>query len=269
MTKQPQSVTLITGGSKGIGLALAHEFARHEHNLLLVARNNDDLEQAAGSIREKYRVDVHTMTLDLTSTGAAQALFRQTRESQLQVDVLVNNAGTGMVGKFAASDFTQMTNMLRLNVLLFSQLTHLFLQPMLKRGEGRILNVASLVAYFSGAPNWVAYVASKHYVLAFSRGLAHELQGSGVTATVISPGPTATSFVDTAGATDMRAYQLRTHLSVEQIASVAYKACIKGKTAVVPGVINKILAFLGELHPRRIAFEIFAVLSQEVPKRKT
>lgn len=268
MKTEPKPVTLITGGSKGIGLAIAQEFARHGHDLLLVARHTEDLQQAARQIQQNSDVEVHTIALDLSKTGAAETLFEQVQQKHWQVDILVNNAGIGMVGKFATAEYSDLTTMLRLNVLALSQLTHLFVQPMLQRGKGRILNIASVAAYFAAAPNWAVYVASKHYVLSLSKGLARDLKGSGVTATVVSPGPAMTDFVSQAGAGNMRAYQLRVHQSVEQIARVAYRACIKGKVAAIPGVMNKVLAFLGELHPRRIAFEVFALLSGDVPESK-
>jgi len=202
------------------------------------------------------------MALDLSRKEAPQRLFEQVQAAGLTVDILVNNAGVGMTGHFAKGGYSQMTKLLQLNVLALTQLTHLFLQPMLERERGRILNVASLAAFFAGGPNWAAYVASKHYVRAFTKGLSRELKGTGVAATVLCPGATATGFVETADAANMRVYQLPGGPSVAQIAKAAYGACQKGKTSVVPGTFNKILALLGELHPRAIAFEAFTFLSQ-------
>ncbi|MCU7796542.1 MAG: SDR family oxidoreductase [Candidatus Thiodiazotropha sp. (ex Myrtea spinifera)] len=257
------ATVLVTGGSKGIGLAIAEEFAAQGHDLILVARGLEELERAAQRIRDSAQVNVLTFAIDLSETHAPEHLFEQVKASSVSVDVLVNNAGVGMTGDFAKSDYLKMTRMLQLNILALSQLTHLFLQPMLERNHGRILNIGSLVAYFAGTPSWAAYGASKHYVLSFSKGLARELKGSGVTVTVVSPGTTATDFVKTADATDMRAYQSIDGPSVKEIAKVAYKACQKGEVSVIPGGTNKILAYLGELHPRAIAFEVFAYLSQK------
>ena len=243
------ATVLVTGGSKGIGLAIAWEFARHGHNLILVARGRGELEQAASAIRGSTGNSVETIAMDLCRENAAEQLFEAVSQACLPVDILVNNAGIGMTGSFAEGDCSRMTDMLKLNMLVLSQLTHLFLQPMLERKRGRILNVGSVVADFSGAPNWPAYVASKHYVLALSKGLARELKGMGVMATVVSPGATGTDFVRTADATHMRAYRAPSGLSVEKIAAATYRACQNGKVAVIPGAFNKILAFLGELHP--------------------
>jgi short-subunit dehydrogenase len=254
---------LITGASKGIGLAIAEEFADHGHDLILVARGEEELEQVAQRIREKTGVQVMTLPFDLSDIDAPQQLFEQVKQSGLSVDILVNNAGVGMSGAFAKGDYSRMTRMLQLNMVALSQLTHLFLQPMLERKRGSILNLGSIVAYFTGAPNWSAYVASKHYVRAFSKGLSRELRGSGVTVTLVSPGATATDFVLTADTADMLAYQASAGPSVEQIAKVAYRGLRQGKASTIPGMFNRILAFLGELHPRNIAFEVFALLSRK------
>ncbi len=254
---------LITGGSKGIGLALAKEFARHGHNLILVARGEEALTDSATMLRESYGVSVETIAMDISTEHAPEKLFDTVAQAGLMVDILVNNAGTGMTGPFAEADDPGMKNMLKLNILTLNRLTRLFLPPMLERRRGRILNVASVVAYFSGAPNWAAYVASKHYVLAFTRGLARELRGTGVAATAVSPGTIATDFVKTANAADMRAYRSPGGASAEHTATLAYRASQKGKTVVIPGMLNKVLAFLGELPPRVIAFEVFAFLSQK------
>jgi short-subunit dehydrogenase len=257
------ATVLITGGSKGIGLAIAEEFADNGHDLVLVARGKKELEQAARNIQDRTNVDVTTFAMDLTTEHAPEQLFHKVSEAGVSVDILINSAGVGMTGSFAQGDYSRMTNMLRLNMLVLSQLTHLFLQPMLERKRGRVLNVGSVVAYFTGAPNWSAYVASKHYVLAFTKGLSRELQGTGVAATVVSPGTTATDFVETAGAANMRVYQAPGGVSVEHVAKAAYSACQNGEVSVIPGLFNKVLAFLGELHPRAIAFEVFAFLSQD------
>ena len=261
MEKIVNGTVLVTGASKGIGLAIAKEFASHGHDLILVARGEQELTQAAQAITTKAGVGVTTYVMDLTENEAPQRLYDQIKASGLSVDILVNNAGVGMSGTFEKGSYPRMTKMLQLNMLALTQLTHLFLPSMIQHKRGRILNLGSLVAYFTGAPNWAAYVASKHYVRAFTVGLARELKGTGVAATVVSPGATATDFVHTAGTSDMLAYRTSRGPTVTQIAKTAYQACQQGKVSVIPGGLNKILAFLGELHPRRIAFEVFGFLS--------
>ncbi len=253
---------LVTGGSKGIGLALAREFARNGHDLFLVARKKEALKRAATELEHEVGVAVKTYAIDLARPGASEELFHYAQAAGIHVDVLVNNAGLGAHGAFAESDRDRTHAMLDLNVVSLTSLTHLFLKPMLARGEGRVINVASVVAYFAGGPQWAAYVASKAYVLSFSRGLAVELRGTGVTVTALAPGATATDFVADAGVGSTRVYRWLPKVSVERVASTAYRSAMKGRTTVVPGILNKVLAFLGELHPRSVALAVFALLSR-------
>ncbi len=261
-----QATVLVTGGSKGIGFAIAKEFAKHGHHLILVARDKKELDKASKKITSAFNIEVKTISLDLAEPHAPEQLFNQLSNKNINVDILVNNAGVGVTGHFAEHDIEHTMNMLQLNMMALTRLTHLFIQPMLARKQGRILNIGSVVSYFSGAPNWAGYVATKHYVKAFSKGLSRELKNTGVALTLLSPGTTATDFVSTAEATTMRAYQAPSNISPEDIAKLAYKSCQAGKAIAIPGFFNKVLAFLGELPPRAIAFEIFAFLSQKTTK---
>ncbi len=263
-----KATVLITGGSKGIGFAIAEEFARHGHNLILVARYADSLKKASEKISNQFNIEIHTIAINLTEPYAPDKLFQQVDNYGIKVDILVNNAGIGVTGSFAEQNLESTMNMLQLNIMALTRLTHLFIQPMLARKQGRIMNVGSVVSYFSGAPNWAAYVASKHYIKAFCKGLSRELKNTGVAVTLLSPGATATDFVTTANATTMRAYQAPSNTSPIDIAKLAYKSCQVGKAIATPGIFNKILAFLGELPPRAIAFEIFAFLSQKNGKEE-
>ena len=253
---------LITGGSKGIGLELAKQFAARGHDAILVARSETALERVASELKNEYGCEVTVIKLNLTAEDAAETLFRQVEAKGIRVDVLVNNAGVGDYGIFADSDLSRQLDMLRVNILSLTALTRLFLPSMIERGNGRILNVASVVAYFAGGPNWVSYVASKHYVLAFTRGLAKELSGTGVTITALCPGATATDFVAQTGVGGARAYRWFPQISSAGVARAGYRATMAGRTTVVPGLLNKIIAFLGELPPRAIAAAVFAFLSR-------
>ncbi|PUB77429.1 MAG: short-chain dehydrogenase [gamma proteobacterium symbiont of Ctena orbiculata] len=260
---------LITGGSKGIGLELAKQFAMHGCNLVLAARSETDLKHAAGQLESETGCRVAICPLDLNADGGPTELHRQVSERGIQVDVLVNNAGVGDVGSFAESDLNRQLDMLRLNILVMTALTRLFLPGMIERGNGRVLNVASLAAYFAGGANWATYVASKHYVLALTRGLARELSGSGVSITALCPGPTATGFVTESGAGDMPIYKWLPKLSPSKVAEAGYRATMAGRTTATPGLLNKTLAFLGELPPRSIAQSVFGFLSRNPPPRST
>ncbi len=260
--ERKRPTALITGGSKGIGLALAWEFAQNGHDLVLAARDEKALARASAEIESETGVEVSTRALDLSRIDAPEELFRWTENASIQVDVLVNNAGIGDHGAFAESDLDRQLSMLTLNTQSLTSLTHLFLKPMLARGRGRILNVASVVAYFAGGPNWATYVASKAYVLSFTRGLAAELRGTGVTATALSPGTTETGFVSDARVGITRAYRWLPKVPTKRVAKVGYRAAMNGRTTVVPGLINKVLAFLGELHPRTVAQGVLSFLSR-------
>jgi short-subunit dehydrogenase len=256
-----RQTALITGGSRGIGLDLAKQFALHGFDILLVARNDRDLAEAEKQLRMEAACQVTTIKLDLTKMGAPAELYREVSAKGMQIDILVNNAGMGDVGLFAESNPDRQLELLRLNILALTAITRLFLPDMLTRGRGRIMNVASLVAYFAGGANWASYVASKHYVLALTRGLARELSGSGVTVTALCPGATETDFVAQAGAGDMPIYRWLPKVSAEKVAAAGYRAVMAGKTTVVPGLLNKIFALLGELPPRAIAQSVFGLLS--------
>ncbi|MEW8028283.1 MAG: SDR family oxidoreductase [Candidatus Thiodiazotropha sp.] len=253
---------LITGGSKGIGFELAKQFAMHGYDIVLVARSETDLKHAAGRLENEYGCRVDTYPLDLTVDGSSTLLHRQVSERGIQVDVLVNNAGIGDVGPLAESDLVRQLDMLRLNVTTLTALTRLFLPAMIERGNGRILNVASLAAYFAGGSNWASYVASKHYVLAFTRGMARELAGTGVKVTALSPGPTPTAFAGQAGADTMPIYRFMPKHSPAKVALAGYRAVMAGRTTAVPGMLNKVLALLGELPPRSIAQWVFDFLTR-------
>jgi short-subunit dehydrogenase len=264
-----RQTVLITGGSRGIGLDLAKQFALHGFDIVLVARNDRDLSDAEKQLKMEAACQVTTIKLDLTKTGAPAELYREVSAKGMQVDILVNNAGMGDVGLFAESEPGRQLDMLQLNILALTAVTRRFLPDMLARGRGRIMNVASVVAYFAGGANWASYVASKHYVLALTRGLVRELSGSGVTVTALCPGATETDFVAQAGAGDMPVYRWLPKVSAEKVAVAGYRAVLAGKTTVVPGLLNKLFAMLGELPPRAIAQSVFGLLSRSPAHRPT
>ena len=170
---------MITGASGGIGYELAKLFARDHYRLVLVARSADKLSQVASELEKQYGVTVKTIALDLADPSAPKFLFDQLQREGISVDILINNAGFGVLGEFAKMAEDEIQGQIRLNIAALTQLTRLFLPAMLARGSGKIMNVASTAAFQPG-PLMAVYYASKAYVLSFSEALANEVAGSGV-----------------------------------------------------------------------------------------
>jgi len=255
-----QKTALITGGSRGIGFELAKQFALNGYDLVLAAREKSDLNSVVTKLTCDYHCRVIGIEIDLSDDHAPVELFRQVKEQGFQVDVLVNNAGSGQFGSLSDCDSQSLSDMLHLNIVSLSMLTRLFLPDMIERGSGQILNVASLLAFFAGAPDWSAYQASKQYVLALSRGLRSELHGTGVSVTILCPGPVATAFAVDSGVESTRAYRWLPKVSPSAVARAGYRGTMAGRRYVVPGLINKVNAFLGELPPRAIAQAVLSFL---------
>jgi short-subunit dehydrogenase len=240
---------LITGASSGIGYELANIMAQKGHNLILVARSEAALLALKNKLEELYKVAVEVMVMDLSKPGQALALYQHCVSNQLMVNCLVNNAGYGDYGKFDSSKLEIYQNMLQLNVLALTELTALFLDEMKKRRSGNILNVGSIAAFQPG-PNLSVYAASKAYVMQFTEALNFELRGTGVSATLLSPGVTETGFVNRANMGN--AANSKTGLmTAKTVALAGYKAMMEGKLNTIPGWKNQILAFGSKIMPSR------------------
>lgn len=242
---------LITGASVGIGRELAKLFGRDGYSLVLVARNAARLQEVADDLGKEFGVSAKPFPLDLTSAAAPQFLFDQLQRENIAVDVLVNNAGYGKLGVFAAIPYEESAGQIALNITALSHLTKLFLAPMLQRKSGRILNVAS-TAGFQPGPLMAVYYATKAYVISFSEALANELQGSGVTVTCLCPGLTNTEFQVRAG-TEKTTLFRRTHpMDAVTVARDGYRALMKGKPLVISGMRNRLLMESLRISPRRV-----------------
>lgn len=240
--------TVITGASSGIGEALAHLFAREQQTLVLVARRKDKLEGLAKALNSKYGVKVHVIALDLQQMGAAAQLMNEVSNLKLTVDTLVNNAGFGVSAPFTKSDASQTSGMMQLNMVALTELTHMVLPMMLERGHGRIMNIASVVA-FQPCPYFAVYAATKAYVLSFTEALAEEMRGRGILVTAVCPGSTATEFHDVAHTKGSLLTQIQD--TAETVAEEGYKALNNGKSVVVTGLMNKPLPLVNRLVPRK------------------
>lgn len=246
-TEASSSFTLITGANSGIGLELARQAAADGHELILVARNALTLEAAAKELGRS--VTVHTIAEDLSQPGAAQRVWDRVRSLGAEVDCLINDAGLGDHGPFADSDLAKQERMIGVNITTLTALTRLFLPSMLKRGRGRILNVASVTGFLPG-PLMSVYFATKHYVLAFSEALIEELQGSGVTVTALCPPPVRTPFVGTAEIAPA-SFMATTRTTAAEVARYGYRMMKRGRAVAVYSPLYKFLtAFLVRITPR-------------------
>jgi short-subunit dehydrogenase len=255
-SNQKQKTTaLITGGSTGIGLDLAREFAAHGHDLVIVARNADRLDQAAGAIEGKYGVKVTAIPSDLSVDDASQRLYDAVLSEGIQIDYLVNNAGFGLAGEFADTDIDRELDMIQLNVSAVVHMTKLFMQPMIRRKKGRIMNLAS-IAGFQPGPLMSIYYATKAFVLSFSEAVAEELRNTGVTMTALCPGPTESEFAEIAGTASTRLFTQMGVKGSAEVARFGYKAMMSGERVAIPGVRNKLMIQVERAAPRTLVTKI-------------
>lgn len=255
------STALITGASGGIGYELAKLFARDHHNLVLVARSADKLAQIASEL-QTHGVSVKTVALDLAEPHAPKFLFDQLQREGIAVDILINNAGFGALGKFAQMPDDQIFGQINLNITALTQLTKLFLPPMLARHTGRIMNVAS-TAGFQPGPLMAVYYATKAYVISFSEAIANELKDSGVTVTCFCPGATHTGFAKRAGNDKSRLFKQLGAMNADKVALDGYRALMEGRTLAISGLHNWLVAQSTRLGPRKMVTAISRWVSED------
>jgi hypothetical protein len=253
---------LITGASGGIGYELAKLFARDHHNLVLVARGADKLAQVAAELQTRG-VTVKTVALDLAAEPAPKFLFDQLQRESIAVDILVNNAGFGAFGEFAQMPEEDILGQINLNITALTQLTRLFLPPMIARRSGRIMNVASTAAFQPG-PLMAVYYATKAYVLSFSEAIANELRGSGVTVTCFCPGATHTGFAKRAGTENSRLFKQLGAMSAEKVALDGYRSVMQGRGVAISGAHNWAVAQSTRFAPRKMVTAISRWVAEKV-----
>jgi hypothetical protein len=250
MAKAP--VTLVTGASAGLGAEFARQCRAKGDRLILVARRRERLEALAAELGE-----THIFALDLAEPGAPARLLDEIEALGLTVETLVNNAGFGLAGPFAALPAERQIEMIALNVRALTELCRLVLPPMLARRRGFLLNVASTAAFQAG-PNMAVYYASKAYVLSLTEALHQEMKGKGVHVTALCPGPVATEFFAVAGAADGRLARLGADPAAVARAGLAGLA--RNRAIVIPGLMNKLTAQSNRLLPRAAVRRIVAAI---------
>lgn len=231
---------LITGASGGIGYELSQIMASKNHNLILVARSVYKLEELKEALVKNSAVDVRIFCADLALETERHKLIEAIRAEQLPVNILVNNAGFGDAGHFAQADWEKNERMIQLNITALTHLTREFLPELINSGSGRILNVASMAGFMPG-PLMSVYYASKSFVVSFSYALYHELRGTGVTVTTLSPGPVQTNFFTEAGAPNATINRILKPANARSVARFGYKRMMQGRKRAIPGWKNNLM----------------------------
>ena len=255
MSGPTRPLALVTGASSGIGADLARELAKDGHDLVLSARTVAPMNALAVEL-EAYGARSAVIAADLGRPGAAAELASELETRGLQIDVLVNNAGLGGIGRFDQMEPQRISDMLLVNIVALTELTRFLLPGMVARRRGKVLMVAS-TASFQPGPRMAVYFATKAYVLSFGEALAYELRATGVTVTTLCPGATATNFFKTAGANDIA---LRPAVSSADVARIGYRALKEGRRVVVTGLLNRILAVAARLAPHSITLPATSAL---------
>jgi uncharacterized protein len=255
MISSTRPIALVTGASSGIGADLARELARDGHNLVLSARTVAPMQALAAEL-ESHGAQSVVIPVDLSKPGAAAKLADALQTRALQIDVLVDNAGLGAIGRLDQMDPGRIDEMLQVNVVALTELMRLLVPGMVARRRGKVLLVAS-TASFQPGPRMAVYFATKAYVLSLGEALAYELRGTGVTVTTLCPGATATNFFRIAGANDIA---LRPAMSAAEVARIGYRAMKSGRRVVVTGILNRILAAAGRHAPHAITLPATSAL---------
>lgn len=251
---------LVTGASSGIGMELAKVFAKNGHNLVLLARGRKALEALAQELQTKFKVSAQVLEADLSDSQGPGKVAQELTVRNLHIDVLVNNAGFGLMGPHAEIDNQRQLDMIQVNVTSLVNLTRLLLPGMLSRNTGGVLNVASSAAFQAG-PNMAIYYATKAFVLSYTEALHEEVGATQLHVTCLCPGPTNTGFVAAAGMEGVTLFKFGVQSS-EDVARVGFAAFQKNQAIAISGIKNIVLALLVKLSPRFVTRKIAQALNQ-------
>jgi uncharacterized protein len=249
------TTALITGASNGIGLELAKVHASKGDNLVLVARNKSKLDELKSELESKYKIKVYTIGKDLSADNVAKDVYDETTKQKIEIDYLINNAGFGDFGMFVETDWNKELQMINLNITTLTQFTKLYLQDMVKRKSGKIMNVASTAAFQSG-PTMAVYYATKAYVLSFSEAINNEVSDKGVTVTTLCPGATESGFQAAAAMEESALVKGKKLPTSKEVAEYGYKSMMNGKTVAIHGLMNWIMANSVRFTPRALVVKI-------------
>lgn len=258
---------LITGASSGIGYELGKIYAENGYNLVLAARRSDKLRNLKDDILKNINSNllIEIISVDLAEDRAAYKLFDVIKSKDIEIDILINNAGAGMYGEFAEYSSEQMEKndrMINLNIKSVVELTKLFLDDMIKKDRGSILNVSSIAGFQPGGPLMANYYASKAYILSFSEALREELRKMNVTISVLCPGPTITEFEKSSNLTGSGLFSKFKTMTAKEVAEIAYRDFTKKKRIIIPGFMNKLAALGAKILPRRLTVKLVRKLQE-------
>lgn len=255
--------TLITGASSGIGEAFARKLAALGHDLLLVARSEEKLITLCSELGRLNNIRTQFVAMDISTPEAPAQLFAETQKRELEIDLLINNAGFGSMGDFAKLDLARELQMIDLNVRSLVELTHRFLQPMRERKAGAIMNVASTAGY-QPVPFMSTYAATKAFVLSFSQALWEENRTHGVKVMALCPGVTETNFFD---ASRMQRPPVRTSQTPEEVVEVGLRGLARGKSAIISGWTNTMMVETQRLVPRSLVLRVAGAVLRSHTKK--
>ncbi|MEJ7589277.1 MAG: SDR family oxidoreductase [Ferruginibacter sp.] len=265
MTKKEQ-YALVTGGTSGIGYELAKLLAKDGYNLLIVARNQEELNKTTRDLQAAYNIEVVTLSRDLFDKKAPFEIYDQVIAKGLQIDILVNNAGQGQYGEFIDTDLEKEMDIIQLNITSLVALTKLFLRDMIARKSGKILNVASVASKIPG-PLQSVYHGTKAFVHSFTEAIRNEVKDSGVTITSLLPGATATDFFNKADMLNAKNVQDGKLADPAEVAKDGYNALMNDDDMVISGLANKIQVAMSNILPDAMVAE--KVHNQQAPKNET
>lgn len=249
MKEQNGSTVLVTGGTSGIGFELARQFAQNGYRLIIVARDETELQSTTQLLEKEYGVDVLTISKDLSEPDAGFELYEEIKAKGETVDILVNNAAQGQYGLFAETDIRSQLEIIGLNIDTVVALTHCYLQDMLARGNGKILNVSSVASRFPG-PWQAVYHGTKAFVQSFTEAVRHEVKDKGIVITALLPGVTDTDFFNKADMNDSKVVQDKDQMAdPADVAKDGYEALMRGDDMVVSGFKNKMQTKMAAVTP--------------------
>lgn len=234
---------LITGTTSGLGREFARLFAQNGYNIVAVARNEVLLQQQKQELERQFGIEMVYVVKDLSAENSAQEVYDEIKHKGINIDILINNAGFGSFGRYIDVDWQRQKGLASVNMLAVMQLSYLFGKDMDRRGEGKIVNIAS-IASFQAGPYMAMYYASKAFVRSFSEALHEEMKSSGVSVTAICPGPVATNFERNANMINSAMFTRLRVYTPEVVAARSYRAIMNNKAVYVVGWPNKLLVFL-------------------------